>query len=324
MAEEFALASRARHAALRERWEARRAIKGEDDESAEVFWASFGAEREAVKKAAAAATVVEKEAVASLEARAKALSEQVRVAAAWLPAYDVKRATREAKEVEAAIEKVRKAVAPSRPKKFGFKKKLEAAKPSKQQQPVTATRPIEVGERVGFFGERGRVLTWEVRDAELELEDLVDCVVIASARLSALRVRNVEGCDIYCGGIMGPAYVANTRRSRVWFVARQLRVHDTCDSEFFVATATGPVIEDATSIRFGKYGARWEDESLAGVGDVPVVANAWRDVQDFKWLKPTPSPNWALLTEKDTPHHHEPLPESARADAKRLGLSFHQ
>lgn len=27
--------------------------------------------------------------------------------------------------------------------------------------------------------------------------------------------------------------------------------------------------------------------------------NMWDQVDDFKWLKPTPSPNWALVSEQD-------------------------
>lgn len=311
--ETFAAASSARHEALKQRWAEAR--QNTDDESAESFWASFGDERDALAakiqavRSSNAEPPAKLEGVPSLEASAQALSARVTTAAAWLSAFDVKRAAREADAIEKEVAELKAALAPR--KKFGFRKKLVCKK--SEAAPALPPAAAPVFDRPGFSKRTGECLVWD-SDSELHLDGLVDCVVLAPVALSALRIRDVTNCDIVCAGIDGPAYVQGASRSRIRLVARQLRIHDSEYDDFYVDVASGPVIEDCDHLRFASYNATWKDVDVAVPG---VTHDAWRQVNDFKWLKATPSPHWSLLPPAE---YQTRLDDIGLSDATRLGL----
>lgn len=345
---DFASASSARHEALQKRWEARREAAVVDDESTDEFWASWGVEREAMKSTLASG-ISTTEALEAEEGRLKALSAKVAKASSWLPPFDSKRAIREAKELDEALAEVRKKVAPRR--KFGFKARQAASRTTSATEGSTAaikaaaktTSPTEVETQKtlavkeavsthrGFFGQRGEVLVWDEPEdpsSELHLADLEDCVVFAPGTLGALRLKNVRNCDVFAGAVTGSAFIVNVKNSKLRLGARQLRIHDTYDTDFYVAVNSGPIIEDCDGCRFASYAAKWHqldtDEDKATPRQVPTMptGQAWRDVQDFKWLKAQHSPHWSLLpdAEYQTTHRNQ----TARDKAAYLGLDLLQ
>jgi len=69
-----------------------------------------------------------------------------------------------------------------------------------------------------------------------------------------------------------------------------------------------PIIEDTVRARFAPYaladdafaGAA-EALAAAGLGEAEAAAwrDAWRNVDDFAWLRATPSPNWAEMAPQE-------------------------
>ena len=354
MSSKFLAASSARHEAVKAQREARlRTEEATTVESSSVFWESFRREKESI---ALALREVEGdksekfEAVVALEGRGRGLSASITAATAYLSAYDVKRAAREAKETCDAVAEAKKKLAPR--KKFGFQRKpppqeaaskdvaAAAAKktmpenaeeggkgpPQQQNQNIDKKKTTLVFERTGFFGERGRVLVWQTTEeaGEVHLDDLEDCVVFVAADVSTLRMRKLRRCQVFARCVAGPAYVQDVTASSLRLVSRQLRIHDTYDTDFYVHLATGPIIEDCHRLRFAKYAMRWCQEEEGGKKHtfkaqvLPLRPDAWKDVQDFKWLRvDEPSPHFRLIPEADYARH---LPKPAAADADRLGL----
>lgn len=129
------------------------------------------------------------------------------------------------------------------------------------------------------------------------LSMLHHCVVDMTAPTStgqpfaSLTLKNIKESLIVCGHVNGPAHLTNVSNSIIVVACRQFRMHESRNCDVYVLTASGPIIEDCAGIRFAPLPDHYmTDEDRQ-------VANKWQHVQDFKWLRSEPSPNWGLLEE---------------------------
>lgn len=80
--------------------------------------------------------------------------------------------------------------------------------------------------------------------------------------------------------------------------ARQVRIHAAERSDFYLRVKSHPIIEHSSALRFAPYELAYpgaaEDLLEQGLGE---ESGMWERVNDFGWLRATPSPNWALLPE---------------------------
>jgi tubulin-specific chaperone C len=70
-----------------------------------------------------------------------------------------------------------------------------------------------------------------------------------SAVVDALRLRNLTDCRVLAAPVRGSVYVENCTGCTVMAAGRQLRVHDTHATDFYVHTLSGPIIEGCTGVR---------------------------------------------------------------------------
>eukprot|EP00958_Prasinococcus_capsulatus_P025525 scaffold4372_cov397-Prasinococcus_capsulatus_cf.AAC.9 len=85
---------------------------------------------------------------------------------------------------------------------------------------------------------------------------------------------------------------------------RQLRIHDSRETDFYVRMRSRPIIEATSGARFAPLTCVSKDMEmvLSQAGHDAQEAEAqglWRTVDDFLWLKSTPSPNWTVLPEDE-------------------------
>ena len=69
--------------------------------------------------------------------------------------------------------------------------------------------------------------------------------------------------------------------------------------DFYVHTASGPIIEHCDKCRFGPR-VHWYEgmevmEKESGLKDINGGKSMYADVQDFRWLKKMQSPHWEVL-----------------------------
>jgi tubulin-specific chaperone C len=106
--------------------------------------------------------------------------------------------------------------------------------------------------------------------------------------------------------------------------SRQVRVHECENVDLYLQCASRPIIEDCRAVRFAPLPdayaamhARARGGETTGVaeldeggrsasisaGDQQAVPgpelNLWDQVDDFKWLKTEPSPNWSVLPREE-------------------------
>ncbi|KAL4810122.1 tubulin binding cofactor C-domain-containing protein [Aspergillus unguis] len=108
---------------------------------------------------------------------------------------------------------------------------------------------------------------------------------------ASLMVKTVSDSLLLCGRIDGPAHLTGVRNSVIVVNCRQFRMHDCKNVDVYLSSSSNPIIEDCTGIRFGRIPRAYQtlDHDRLDSDD------RWSLVEDFKWIKPEPSPNWSLL-----------------------------
>ncbi|CAL5224681.1 g7405 [Coccomyxa viridis] len=120
----------------------------------------------------------------------------------------------------------------------------------------------------------------------LVIRDLTFCTVCIRGRVEALRMRNLNDCTVIAGPVHGSAFIEGVESSTVILHCNQARIHRSTDTTFLLRVISNPIIEHSTRLRFGSHPGRAQQDCDNGM---------WRQVQDFGWLRSTPSPNWTVM-----------------------------
>ena len=270
----------------------------------------------------------------ALQADVIAIERSVAEASYFLPAYDSRACT-------AAVDHLKKTVAGATAellprKKFTFSKKKKeatASKPDgeKKEADDVAAQLARVDIRTttttsgtrgtsGTSGPKGskedegpgvRNRTGEtvVVDAssavgDFELKRLVDCTVYLCnlEPLRAVRAYDLRNTRVYAGPVAGSVLLHGADACEFHLCARQVRIHDaTNGTSFYVRTASGPIIEHSSDVRFAPYAFGYPgiDEAMEKAGFGGADPGKWREVEDFGWIKQVASPNWRILAESE-------------------------
>ncbi|KAK0305645.1 hypothetical protein LTR01_006792 [Friedmanniomyces endolithicus] len=127
------------------------------------------------------------------------------------------------------------------------------------------------------------------------LSNLRRCVVDMSSptstnhSLAGLTLKNISDSLIICGHVSGAAHLTNVQTSVIVVASRQFRMHESRSCDVYLLTSGRPIIEDCENVRFAPLPALYLRE------DDHQVSSQWREVDDFKWLRNEPSPNWRVL-----------------------------
>ncbi|KAF7521766.1 hypothetical protein PCG10_007863 [Penicillium crustosum] len=111
---------------------------------------------------------------------------------------------------------------------------------------------------------------------------------------ASLTAKGVKESLLICGRVNGPAHITGIERSVIVVSCRQFRMHNCSDVDVYLSCSSNPIIEDCSNIRFGRI-----PKAYALNHDRPDHEDRWSQVEDFKWIKPEPSPYWSLLDPND-------------------------
>jgi hypothetical protein len=89
------------------------------------------------------------------------------------------------------------------------------------------------------------------------LTNLTRCVVDMSvptirrnAPFASLTLKDISGCVIVAGHVDGPVHVTGVRDAKVVVTARQVRIHECENVDFYLHVMSRPIIEDCKGVRF--------------------------------------------------------------------------
>lgn len=149
------------------------------------------------------------------------------------------------------------------------------------------------------------------------LTDITGCVVDmsmatpTSAPFANLALRDISRSLVVAGNVSGPVHITGVKDSIVVVAARQARIHECVNVDFYLYCSSHPIIEDCSGVRFAPLpsayvsGYRRLDARRPMTDDVLQIGlddpskNQWDQVDDFKWLKAEKSPNWSVLPEEE-------------------------
>ncbi|KAJ5119789.1 Tubulin binding cofactor C [Penicillium atrosanguineum] len=139
-----------------------------------------------------------------------------------------------------------------------------------------------------------------VSSVPASITSLEHCIVdmsiptVNSKPFASLTIKGVEESLLICGQVAGPAHITGVEHSILVVSCRQFRMHNCKDVDVYLSCSSNPIIEDCSNIRFGRI-----PKAYSFRHDRPDHEDRWSQVEDFKWIKPEPSPNWSLLGSSD-------------------------
>lgn len=240
-----------------------------------------------------------------------------------LPSYDIDRTQAKIDEYEDRVQEKRKL---GTKKKFTFKSAQKPSKPlssthtalhSTEKPTATHIESIHTGNgseddvidsRRATQNKTGETIILDAKSlngdevaneiTDYSLSRLTGCEVRLLGLTSALRLSHLTDCQIYCAPTMGSIFIQNCKNIILYSASRQIRIHETTDSSFFIYTQSRPTIENCNGLKFGPYLLKHADMDLwLKQCEFNLEKNEWRNVQDFLWLRATQSPHWTPIAE---------------------------
>ncbi|KAG0729040.1 Tubulin-specific chaperone C [Chionoecetes opilio] len=217
-------------------------------------------------------------------------------------------------EIDDASAHVQAAVATLQPKKkFGFGRKKPAGKsnappkePSTKDLRGGSTKDALDGlaERqfFGFKNETGCTLTAvpeELAGRQLNLQNLVDCTVVALGSSGAIQAANLDHCTVLAGPAARSAFIKDCRKCTFVLAGQQMRIHNTHDSDLYIHVTGAAIIEGCRRVRVAPYNLAYPalDQHYI-TSDLDTNNNRWDQLDDFEWLnEDEASPNWSIIPE---------------------------
>ncbi|XP_028803724.1 tubulin-folding cofactor C-like [Neltuma alba] len=225
----------------------------------------------------------------------------------FLPSYDVRSSLKTVADLKQSLESLNSQLVPK--KKFAFKNKgnkkesgvAELKEPPPSKCTDASPEKLTVWDSPGFRGKVGQVLFEEFRGSEVgefTISDLDSCEVRLIGCLRALFIHRLKNCQVYVGPVMGSILIEEIEGCIFVMASHQIRIHHAKRSDFYLRVRSRPIIEDSSSVRFSPYCLTYEgiEEDLQHASLDNETGN-WANVDDFKWLRATQSPNWSILPE---------------------------
>lgn len=108
---------------------------------------------------------------------------------------------------------------------------------------------------------------------------------------ATLTLKHIRDSLVVCGHVSGAAHLTKISNSIVVVASRQFRMHESRNVDVYLRCGSRPIIEDCTGIRFAPLPETYAAEGEEG----REGENMWDQVDDFKWLRSEPSPNWRAM-----------------------------
>ncbi|CAK0787551.1 hypothetical protein CVIRNUC_010772 [Coccomyxa viridis] len=159
----------------------------------------------------------------------------------------------------------------------------------------SAAPPHDTGSALSgrrISGRQGESIEYAVpgEGGPLTISDLVSCTVCVWGQLEALRLIGLQDCTVLAGPVHGSAFVQGVKDSVLVIECNQARIHTSTDTTLLLRVQSKPIIEHCTRLRFGP---------IPNPKHESPDERKWQQVQDFGWLKCTPSPNWSVVKEDE-------------------------
>ena len=154
----------------------------------------------------------------------------------------------------------------------------------------------------GKVGEDVRLTEEDVGSRGFVVEQCTECRIRLEGTLLALQLRDLKRCTVVVvGHVKGATMMFQMEDCHIYIASAQVRIHDSQRTSLFLRVRSNPIIEHSTEMQFGPLIAPIPQLSSDAISALERARDAlcdenglWGAVNDFNWLKETPSPNWSL------------------------------
>ena len=105
----------------------------------------------------------------------------------------------------------------------------------------------------------------------------------------------MKDCVFKLGCISGGSHLTSCVNCSFFLATHQLRIHKTYDTTFCIISASSPIIEDCSGLKFKQLEDGVSDDNLIAA-KIDKTKNKWNTVLDFKWHKKEKSPNFEIIS----------------------------
>lgn len=235
--------------------------------------------------------------------------------AQWWVGYEMRRAQEEVRAAADALDAADRRLQPRKRFQFGKRARKAAVQPDEKTgadrnalkaEPDIATSPpthplsgskcVEIN-RESLKGSSQALVypRGSLEGKDVLLHDLCDARVVILDVVGAVRANNLKNCEVVASAVAGSVHVTGARGSKFWLACRQVRIHESVDTSFYLDAKGKPIVESCEGVRFGEgriQSKGWRELlEMAGLKE----ENRWREVQDFNWLHESQSPHWSLV-----------------------------
>ncbi|KDQ07665.1 hypothetical protein BOTBODRAFT_38636 [Botryobasidium botryosum FD-172 SS1] len=130
---------------------------------------------------------------------------------------------------------------------------------------------------------------------DITISDIQSSIVnlaTSSLQLGALHIRGVHRSLLLAPVVRGSILINDCSDCVLVIGCHQFRMHTSKNVDVYLHVGSLPVIEHSQRIRFAPY-------TLPLPEGVSQETSKHYSVQDFDWIRSTPSPNWSRLPEED-------------------------
>ncbi|KAK6497733.1 hypothetical protein TWF481_012136 [Arthrobotrys musiformis] len=230
----------------------------------------------------------QQDAISSSLSKISELTVQLKDAAGFLPAYEMRVYSEQLKGVSDSLSTSRKAVAPRA--KFSFKNRRSGPSSTptststpKPPAPVpTPPLPKPPPSTTGI----------------LSLSSLTNRTILPQTTEESFTTASITtiASSLIFAAVEGPVHITDVKSSILVISCRQFRLHDCNNVDVYLRCSSRPIIERCSNIRVSPLSSY-----LKGVLGVDGDGeDRWDQIDDFNWLKEgRASPNWRVLKEEE-------------------------
>ncbi|CAO0793744.1 unnamed protein product [Mucor circinelloides] len=274
-------------------------------EASNDFWLDFKAEKQAIEHELANLKTLPKTELSShfnnILQKINNLEKRLTKATAFIPSYDERQFSLQLKELGETLERNKAELTPKA--KFSFKSRkkkpstpeINNASAASETPPPVTDGDILSDATVLFKDKRDAVLTLKDtntkftsdRSVDILLSNVKNCVVVLQEdgiQISAVHIKNIENCVVYCGKIEGSVLMYGLKNSVLFAACHQFRMHEAHNVDMMLHVTSRPIIEDSNNIQV----CEWSTINQTST-------NYFNQIEDFNWLKKQASPNWKVM-----------------------------
>ncbi|TRY94547.1 hypothetical protein DNTS_008446 [Danionella cerebrum] len=287
------------------------------EEKIDYFTCTFNAERAALEEMISTCNHGDRERAAKILEEATMKFQQLQKflndSVMFLSQYELRQAQASLRNLQSSLAEKRDEALPK--KKFAFRSRNTDKKPTPSEQQSTVKPASNVAgfvvvdaavpvDQCGASNAEDQVIirqAEEIQQRDVLLTHLTNCKVRLYGCPSTLHIKNISGCEIFCGPVSSSVFVDQCTDSTLVFPCQQLRTHNTTNTRIYLHVTSRAIIEDCRGVQFAPF--TWTYPSIQDhfkVARLDPDRNNWTDVDDFNWLAAgTPSPNWTIIPEAD-------------------------